>query len=462
MLDQVVPGYYQRLLDDGTVANSTCCANTAPEHAMMGKLVVDSLVTWAKAYKVDGFRFDLMGHHPKANILAVRAALDRLTPARDGVDGKKILLYGEGWNFGEVANDARFVQATQANMAGTGIGTFNDRLRDAVRGGGPFDGNPRMQGFASGLFTDPNGDDVNGTAAEQKARLLHQQDLIKVGLTGNLRGYRFTDSSGRPVTGAQVDYNGSPAGYTAAPGEAVTYVDAHDNEILYDALAYKLPQGTSAQDRARMQVLALSTVVMGQGTGFVTAGSERLRSKSLDRNSFNSGDWFNQIRWDCAQGNGFGAGLPPEQDNKDKWPYARPLLADPKLVPDCAAIDLADARYAELLTIRRSSPVFGLTTADQVQKRVAFPLSGDRETPGVLTMTLDARGLGGKWKSVTVVFNGTPDTATQTVTGLRGADVTLHPVLRNSADPVLRTASFDRAGGTFTVPARSVAVFVQN
>ncbi|WP_229404979.1 pullulanase-type alpha-1,6-glucosidase [Micromonospora sp. NBRC 110038] len=461
VLDQVVPGYYHRLLDDGAVANSTCCANTAPEHAMMGKLVVDSLVTWAKAYKVDGFRFDLMGHHPKANILAVRAALDKLTLARDGVDGRRILLYGEGWNFGEVADDARFTQATQANMAGTGIGTFNDRLRDAVRGGGPFDANPRVQGFASGLFTDPNGDPVNGSAAEQKARLLHAHDLIKVGLTGNLRGYRFTDSSGRQVTGGQVDYNGSPAGYTAAPGEAVTYVDAHDNEILYDALAYKLPQATSATDRARMQVLALATVVMGQGTGFVTAGSERLRSKSLDRNSYNSGDWFNQIRWDCAQGNGFGAGLPPAQDNQDKWPYAKPLLADPKLVPDCAAIDLADARYAELLRVRESSPVFGLDTAEQVQKRVAFPLSGAAETPGVLTMTLDARGLGGAWRSVTVVFNATPQAAKQTVPGLRGSDVALHPVLRASADPVLRTASFDRGSGTFTVPARSVAVFVQ-
>ncbi|MCX5066161.1 pullulanase-type alpha-1,6-glucosidase [Micromonospora lupini] len=461
VLDQIVPGYYHRLLEDGTVANSTCCANTAPEHAMMGKLVVDSLVTWAKQYRVDGFRFDLMGHHPKANILAVRAALDRLTVARDGVDGKAIMLYGEGWNFGEVADDARFVQATQANMAGTGIGTFNDRLRDAVRGGGPFDTNPRVQGFASGLYTDPNGDPVNGSAAAQKARLLHAHDVIKVGLTGNLRDYRFTDTSGRTVTGAQVDYNGSPAGYTAAPGEAVTYVDAHDNEILYDALAYKLPQVTSAADRSRMQVLALSTVVLGQGTGFVTAGTERLRSKSLDRNSFNSGDWFNQIRWDCARGNGFGAGLPPAPDNQDKWPYAKPLLADPALVPDCAAITTTDARYAELLRIRASSPVFGLGTAEQVQRRVAFPLSGEQETPGVLTMTLDARGLGGEWKSVTVVLNGTPQTATQTVTGLRGADVALHPVLVNSADPALRKASFDRAAGTFTVPARSVAVFVQ-
>ena len=119
--------------------------------------MVDSVVTWATEYKVDGFRFDLMGHHSKANLLAVRAALDALTAREDGVDGKKIYLYGEGWNFGEVADDARFVQATQANMAGTGIGTFNDRLRDAVRGGGPFDEDPRVQGFGSGLLYDPNG-----------------------------------------------------------------------------------------------------------------------------------------------------------------------------------------------------------------------------------------------------------------------------------------------------------------
>ncbi|WP_425321285.1 pullulanase-type alpha-1,6-glucosidase [Couchioplanes caeruleus] len=461
VLDQIVPGYYQRLLADGTVANSTCCANTAPEHAMMGKLVVDSVVTWAQAYKVDGFRFDLMGHHPKANILAVRAALDRLTLARDGVDGKNILLYGEGWDFGEVAGDARFEQATQANMAGTGVGTFNDRLRDAVRGGGPFDENPRVQGFGSGLFTDPNGDPVNGTAEEQRARLRHYQDLIKVGLSGNLATYSFTAADGTVKTGAQIDYNGSPAGYTSVPTETVTYVDAHDNEILYDALAYKLPQGTSATDRARMQSLALATTVLGQGTGFAATGSERLRSKSLDRNSYNSGDWFNRIEWDCARGNGFGRGLPPAADNEAKWPYAKPLLADPALTPDCAAIGLADAAYRELLTIRRSSPVFALPDAAGVQKRLSFPLSGAAETPGVITMTLDGRGLDPHWTSLTVIFNATPATATQTVTALRGAHVELHPVQRAAADPALRTASFAAATGAFTVPARSVAVFVQ-
>ena len=156
------------------------------------------MVTWAREYKVDGFRFDLMGHHSKANMLNVRRALDRLTLARDGVDGKAILLYGEGWNFGEVANDARFVQATQANMAGTGIGTFTDRLRDAVRGGGPFDENPRIQGFGSRALHRPERRRRSTASdAEQLARLLLYQDQIKVGLAGNLRDYRSSTAPAR-------------------------------------------------------------------------------------------------------------------------------------------------------------------------------------------------------------------------------------------------------------------------
>ncbi|MEV6984687.1 pullulanase-type alpha-1,6-glucosidase [Sphaerisporangium sp. NPDC051017] len=462
VLDRIVPGYYHRLLDDGAVATSTCCANTAPEHAMMGRLVVDSIVTWAKQYKVDGFRFDLMGHHPKANILAVRAALDKLTLARDGVDGKSIILYGEGWNFGEVANDARFVQATQANMAGTGVGTFNDRLRDAVRGGGPFDADPRVQGFGSGLADAPNGSPAGGTAEQQRARLLHYQDLIKVGLAGNLRDYRFTASSGSEVKGSEVDYNGSPAGYTAAPGEAVTYADAHDNETLFDALAYKLPKDTAMADRVRMQSLSLASVLLSQGTAFLHAGSERLRSKSLDRNSYDSGDWFNRLLWDCAAGNGFGAGLPPAADNGSKWAYAKPLLADPALKPGCADIGAARGRAGELLKIRSSSPAFSLGSLAEVQKRLSFPTSGAGETPGVLTMHLDSSGVDPRWKSITVVFNATPRQQTQTVPALAGAQVTLHPVQAAGGDPVVKRSAFDSPTGTLTVPARTVAVFVRS
>ncbi|MGY5130505.1 pullulanase-type alpha-1,6-glucosidase [Streptomyces nigrescens] len=450
VLDRIVPGYYQRLLDDGGVATSTCCSGTAPEHTMMGKLVVDSVVTWAKEYKVDGFRFDLMGHHPKANILAVRKALDALTPAKDGVDGKKIILYGEGWNFGEAANDARFVQATQRNMAGTGIATFSDRARDAVRGGGPFDADPRIQGFASGLYTDPNSSPGNGTPAEQRARLLHYQDLLKVGLTGNLADYTFTDTTGHRVKGSQVDYNGAPAGYAAAPGDALAYADAHDNETLYDTLAYKLPPHTGAADRARMQVLALATAALSQGPALSQAGSDLLRSKSLDRNSFDSGDWFNALHWNCTDGNGFGRGLPPAADNKDKWPYARPLLADPALRPGCATISGASAAYRDLLRIHATEPAFGLPTTARVQSELSFPLSGKDETPGVITMRLG---------NLVVVLNATPDAQHQTVRDLAGDRYALHPVQARGADRTTATASYARASGTFTVPARTVAVF---
>ena len=227
---------------------------------MMEKLMIDSVLTWAKEYKLDGFRFDLMGHQPKSAMRNICDAPWTSSPSPRTVStARRVYLYGEGWNFGEVANNARFVQAAQLEMAGTGIGTFNDRLRDAVRGGGPFDENPRIQGFASGQYTDPNGDPNNGTPDEQRAALLLNQDRIKVGLTGNLRDYRFVDRTGSTVTGADVDYNGQPTGYTTDPQEAVTYVEAHNNETLFDALIYKLPQDTAMADRIRMQTLALST-----------------------------------------------------------------------------------------------------------------------------------------------------------------------------------------------------------
>ncbi|MFF8265150.1 pullulanase-type alpha-1,6-glucosidase [Streptomyces virginiae] len=450
VLDRIVPGYYQRLLADGSVATSTCCANTAPENAMMGRLVVDSIVTWAKEYKVDGFRFDLMGHHPKANILAVRAALDALTPAKDGVDGKKIILYGEGWNFGEIADDARFVQATQKNMAGTGIATFSDRARDAVRGGGPFDEDPRVQGFASGLFTAPNGSPANGTPEQQKARLLHAQDLIKVGLSGNLASYAFTDTSGRRVKGSEVDYNGAPAGYAAAPGDALAYADAHDNETLADALTFKLPPATGNADKARMQVLAMATATLSQGPALSQAGTDLLRSKSLDRNSYDSGDWFNAIQWDCRAGNGFGRGLPPAADNAPKWPYAKPLLTGP--APTCTDINATAAAHRDLLKIRTTEPEFALATAEAVRSRLAFPLSGREETPGVITMTLG---------DLVVVFNATPTAQPQRVTALAGTGYRLHPVQAAGSDATVKQSAYDARTGEFTVPARTVAVFTR-
>ena len=77
----------------------------------------------------------------------------------------------------------------------------------------------------------------------------------------------------------------------------VNYVENHDNQTLYDINAFKLPLATAAADRARVQILAAALNAFSQGIAYFHAGMELLRSKSLDRNSFDSGDWFNRIDW---------------------------------------------------------------------------------------------------------------------------------------------------------------------
>ncbi len=458
VLDRIVPGYYHRLDASGNVETSTCCQNTATEHAMMEKLMVDSVVTWARDYKVDGFRFDLMGHHMKSNMLRVRAALDALTPDRDGVDGRKVYVYGEGWNFGEVANDARGVNATQLNMAGTGIGTFSDRLRDAVRGGGPF--SPRRdQGFATGLFLEPNGT-FAGSSADEKARLLHLSDLVRLGMAGNLADVALVDMTGATVTGSQLDYNGQPAGYAKRPDDTITYISAHDNETWFDAMNVKVPQALTMADRVRMHGLGVSVVALSQGIPFFHAGDEILRSKSCDKNSYDSGDWFNKL--DLAMtSNNWGVGLPPAGSNQGDWPLLAPFLRDPMLRPSPRDIAAAFDHTAEMLRIRSSSRLFRLRTADEIRERVRFFNVGPSQVPGLVVMRIaGAHPPPGELAQAAVVVNATPQAQTFHDDAFVGQPLKLHPALRASRDPVVRTSRFDSRSGTFTVPARTAAVFV--
>ena len=453
VLDRIVPDYYHRLDSEGRVETSTCCANTATENAMMEKLMIDSLLTWARDYKVDGFRFDLMGHHGKASIEKAYAALRGLTTARDGVDGASIYLYGEGWNFGEVADDARFVQATQKHMgAGTGVGTFNDRIRDAVRGGAHDDrgiAHVRSQGFVNGLYTDPNAEG-SGSEAERE-RLLHLTDLLRVSLAGNLADFRFTDRHGRDVRASEIDYHGQPAAYASDPQETIQYAAAHDNETLFDINQYKLPLAMPMADRVRAVNLASSIVMLAQGVPFFHAGQELLRSKSLDRNSFDSGDWFNLLDFSLRD-SGWGRGLPPAWDNADNWPVAAPLLADPGLAPAPEHMRAARDHFRELLRIRRSTPLFRLRTADEVSERLRFHNTGPDQLPGLIVMSLRGDG-----ESVVVLFNAAPGAV---AFPFDGAGYALHPVQRGSSDPAVGQAAFDAATGVFRVPARTTAVFL--
>ena len=453
ILDEVVPDYYNRLDADGALLTASCCADTATEHYMMGKLQQDAILWNAKKYKIDGFRFDIMSFTFVSNLQAIKQALAKLTLAKDGVDGSKIYIYGEGFNFGETANSALGVNASQLNLYGNGIGTFNDRIRDGVRGGGPFD-DERVQGFATGLFTDPSTYTAQNTAsADQKATLLHRSDWIRVGLTGNLRDYTFTDATGATLTGAQLDYQGQPTGYTATPVEAVNYVSVHDNQDIFDAVQIKSAAGDTEAMRARRDVLAMSLVELGQGVPFFQGGDDLLRSKDMDQNSYDSGDWFNKIDW-TGQGNNWGIGLPIASQNQNQWSFEQPLLANPALKPTPAEIQGTSAAFQEFLRIRDSSGLFRMATFDEVQSNLHFLNTGAAQIPGLIAMELDANGGNyGPYQHIVVVFNATTAQQSVVAANLAGMKLELDPMQQSSGDPVVRTAMFVPGTGTITVPA---------
>lgn len=458
VLDKIVPGYYHRLdPNTGGVEASTCCDNTATENLMMGKLMIDSLKVWAKDYKVDGFRFDLMGHQPKdlmVDALKQIRALDENT-----------LFYGEGWDFGEVAGNARFTQATQIEMAGTGIGTFSDRLRDAVRGGSPFDGGVDTdgrralrynQGFGNAAYVNS---EVKQDADTTKA-MLHNQDLVRLGMAGNLATYVLVDSEGNTKLGKNIDYNGAPAGYTKMPSENISYVSKHDNQTLWDNNAYKIAAGTSSAERARMQAVSLSTVMMGQGIPFIHMGSELLRSKSMQRDSYDSGDWFNRVRFDGTDNN-WNVGLPREDKDGSNWELIKEIIGDQTAKPDATDIELTKQQFIELLKIRSSSELFRLSEAVDVKNRVDFRNVGKDQIQGLIVMTIDDGIKGGgdidsDNDAIVVVINSTAVQQDFKIEGTEGFE--LHEVQKNSADSIVKEAAF--ADSTFSVPALTTAVFV--
>lgn len=460
VLDEVVPGYYQRLDANGVQETGSCCNDTAPEHKMMGKLITDAVVLNAKQYHVDGFRFDLMSFLFVSNMVQIQQALANLTVEKDGIDGSKIYLYGEGFDFGEVANDALGVNASQQNLYGYGIGTFNDRIRDGIRGGSPFT-DERVQGFATGLFTDPSSyTNQNQVSTDQQNALLQEADWVRLGLAGNLRNFSFVDYQGNVVTGAQVNYFGQPAGYTASPIEDINYCSVHDNQALFDAVQLKSAASDDMATRTRRQVLAMSVIALGQGVPFFLGGDDLLRSKDMDANSYNSGDWFNKIDF-TFQTNNWGIGLPIASQNQSNWPIMQPLLANPALKATPQNIQSATQAYQEFLRIRYSSGLFRMQTFNEVQNNLHFLNTGSQQVPGVIVMKLDANGGNyGPFSSVVVIINAQNQPINFQSDALKGLNLRLHPVQQMSSDPVVREARFNSQTGTASVPGLTTAVFV--
>ncbi len=453
VLDRVVPGYYHRYNDRGGIEQSTCCENTATENLMMAKLMSDSVLLWAREYKIASFRFDLMGHQPRSVMEAIKTRLKTEL-------GRDVQLLGEGWNFGEVVDGRRFVQASQLSLNGSGIGTFNDRLRDQVRGTsfGEGTGFVANQGFVNGLFYDAN---PQG-GAKTRNDLGWANDVVKAGLAGSIRSYTLTTSWG--ATQQLQELGGQLIGYVTEPGEVVNYVENHDNHTLFDINAYRMPVTSSREDRARAQIVAAAINSFAQGVAYFHAGIDVLRSKSGDRNSYDAGDWFNRVDW-SYQDNFWGTGLPLQSDNGANWEVLRPLLANPAIKPTPTEIAWTRDAFRDLLKIRASSSLLRLRTAADIKQRLRFHNTGADLDPTVVIGAIDGSGYpGANFAELVYVINVDKKAKQITVDALKGKGFTLHPVqaAASAADQRVRnSAAYDNATGRFSVPARSAVVFVR-
>lgn len=446
ILDKIVPNYYHRLDPiTGDIAQSTCCDNTATERVMMEKLMIDSLVVWARDYKIDGFRFDLMAHQPKDAMLRARAAVLAVDPDN--------YFYGEGWNFGEVANNQRFVQASQLELGGTQIGTFTDRLRDAVRGGA-FNATGkeirRSQGIGNGLGTIPN-----ELQSDDLSQYYLMMDQLRIGLAANLEDFPLLNAQGEAVTGKDVPYGDQPTGYAQDPADTINYVSKHDNQTLWDNNQYRVAYDLSTHDRVRMQLQSLAFPIFAQGIPFLHMGSELLRSKSFLRDSYDYSDWFNKVDF-TMQSNNYNVGLPPKDKDQANWSMIKELLAKNEGRDHVSPNDIEYSAnvFFEMLSLRQQTPLFRLTSAAQIIEQVTFHNVGPEQQIGIIAMHIKSTN---EEPSLMVVFN--TNSSEKSVPFKSAEHYQLHPILQQSVDERVRSSHVQT--DRFVVPALTTAVFIQ-
>jgi len=422
ILDKIVPGYYHRRdLVTGKVQNSTCCQDTALENRMMGKLMIDSLLFWTTNYAVDGFRFDLMSHGSVEQMLAARAEVQAVDPDN--------YFYGEGWSWEGDGSGAN--RANQVNLAGSEIGTFNDRIRDVVR--------------SAALF---NGDASVGS--------MQQQDIVKLGMAGTLANYILVDANGVATKGSSF----YPSAYAKDPADVINYVSKHDDETLWDKLQLNLNVVMSLENRVRSQNIAIAIPLMSQGIPFLQMGGDLLRSKSLDRNSFDSGDWFNYVDFTKTTNN-WNVGFPLAEGNTTNWDRINGLASSSLTAVVAKDVIFASKIFKEFLSIRHNSKLFRLTTEADVLARVGFHNLGDTQKQGVIVMSiddgLDLVDLDPTNDAIVVMINGTDVTQSHAVPTATG--FVLHPALSASVDTKMADANF--TDSSFIVPSKTMAVFVK-
>lgn len=324
--NQLVPGYYYRQKPDGSFSDATACGNeTASERAMMRKFMLESVVYWVKEYHIDGFRFDLMGVHDIETMNLISDTLHKIKP--------DILLYGEGWTAGAspYPEEKRAVKKNAHLLKG--IAVFSDDIRDGIKGS-VFDIKDR--GFTTGKTANT--------------------ESVKFGIVAS-------------VPHPQVDMskvNYSKESYASGPANVITYAECHDNNILWDKIALSVPEA-SEEERKKMHELALTIVLTSQGIPFLHAGSEFLRSKFGEENSYNKGDSVNAIRWGLKTKN-------------------------------VSTVTL----IRKLINLKKRYPELRLSTKQAVIENIQF---GQNNQEGVITYVIDGEGLNDKGNKIFVVFN---------------------------------------------------------
>jgi hypothetical protein len=226
------------------------------------------------------------------------------------------------------------------------------------------------------------------------------EDLVKLGLAGNLEDYTFTDSTGSRE-GLAGRLQRSPAGYAADPSETITYVDAHDNETLFDALQYKLPTGTSMADRVRMNTVAPATTALGQ-TVVLACGQRHPAVEVAGPELLQLRDWFKPgrlVERRQTWGSGYAGSGQTSRSGTSSGPCC-PTGAGAELCRHPAAHAAAES----LLAIRAASPLAQAGQRSAHPAAVSFPNSGPDATPGVIVMAIDEpvgprprSAVGGQW-----------------------------------------------------------------
>ncbi len=325
--NQLVPGYYYRQDSLGGFSNASACGNeTASEREMVRKYIIESVTHWVEEYHVDGFRFDLMGIHDIETMNLISEKLHKIDPS--------IFIYGEGWTGGDSPLPFEKQALKHNTLKLQGVAAFSDDLRDGLKGS-VFE--HEEKGFVSGK--------------------VGREESIKFGIVA---ATQHPD-----LTYGRVNYSKAP--WAPQPTQCINYVSCHDNHTLWDRLAISNPEAEEAE-RIRMHTLSQTIVLTSQGVPFLHAGTEMLRTKDGEENSYKSPDAINQLDW------------ARKSKYKSVFEY-----------------------FKKLIQLRKNHPAFRMTSQEMIQKHLKFL---KMPAPQLVGYTISDHANDDTWEQIVVLFNG--------------------------------------------------------